>query len=519
MSLPGAERGEDADIPWLPAVTGSTRTLAAASGASFVGAVFSAVSGMLFIVVLGRVLGTTGAGVVLQAIGVFTIALGVAKLGLDTTAVWLLPRTRGDDPAVIRGVVRGLAGVGFVTGVLVAVAVAVAVPILLPTEGSAEVVHAVQAMAWFLPASVVTTVGLAATRGLGGIGPYTVIGNIVVPGLRPVLSLALGALGGGILAVATAWAAVLAAAAVPVAYVLFRQIRGIEVGERVQRPRPLDRPLVVRAARFSLPRALSSGIELAQQWLDVVVVGALAGPAAAGIYGAATRFIGAGMVPSTSMRLVVAPQFSSALHRGDRGQAQGVYRRTASWVVLLSTPIYVLLSLYGGTVLSVLGPGFAVGAPLLAVLSVGATVFFMTGNVQSVLLMSGRSGWVAANKAIVLVVLVVGLLALVPRVGVIGAAVAWSLATSVDALLASLQVSSRVGIRLEPRSILLALAVAGVPFLLTGGGLRLWLGDTAPALILGAMGGTLLLLPVCWWARRPLELEGVFRLLRRRGNG
>ena len=54
------------------------------------GAAASAALGFAFSLLLARGLGADGAGVVLQAIGCFTIALGLARLGLDTTAVWLL---------------------------------------------------------------------------------------------------------------------------------------------------------------------------------------------------------------------------------------------------------------------------------------------------------------------------------------------------------------------------------------------------------------------------------------------
>ena len=488
------------------------RSLAAASGVTFVGAVISALAGFLFTVALGRSLGSTDTGVVLQVVGTFTIGLGLAKFGLDTTAIWLLPRSRVDDPAAVRGTVRGLLGVGLVAGAAVAGGLALLGPLMFTDEVS----DALRGSLWFLPAAVITTVALAATRGLGGVGPYVLIGQISVPGLRPLAILVIGALGGGALAASVTWAGILGLAALPTLWVVASQVRRLERSADVA-PSRLNRATVLHAGRFTVPRAVSSAIELAQQWLDVVMVGVLAGPAAAGIYGAATRFIGAGMVPSTSMRIVVAPQFSSFLHRGDRAGAQQVYRVTARWIILLSVPIFVLLWLFGGTVLSLVGPDFRAGGALLGVLAIGATVFVCTGNVQALLLMSGRSGWVAVNKAIVLTVLVTGLVLAVPEWGTTGAAAVWSLAYVTDAVLASIQVSRLVGIRLELGKVAVALTAAAIPFGLAGVAGRFWFGDQLPGLAVGAGAGLALFTATVWLLRRPLELDRALALLRRRG--
>jgi O-antigen/teichoic acid export membrane protein len=362
---------------------------------------------------------------------------------------------------------------------------------------------------------VVTTIGLAVTRGLGGVGPFVLIGQVAVPGLRPVVILAVAVLGGSAVAAGVSWAAVLGLAAIPVVTVVRHQLRSLERltdGLAV----PPDRQTLVRAGRFTLPRVFSSTIELAQQWFDVVLVGILAGPAAAGVYGAATRFVNAGLIPFTSMRIVVAPQFSAALHRDDRGLAQTVYRRTSTWIVTLSVPVYAVLALFGGTVLSLVGPGFTDGAPMFAIMAVGAVVYACAGNAQSVLLMSGRSGWVVVDKAVVLTVLIAGLLLAVPSHGVVGAAVAWAVAWAVDGLVAAFQISRLVGVRPEARRLFLALAVAGLPFLVAGGAARAWLGDSVTGLAVGGGVGLAFYGAAVWAARRPLELDGLQGLLRRR---
>lgn len=63
----------------------------------------------------------------------------------------------------------------------------------------------------------------------------------------------------------------------------------------------------------------------------------------------------------------------------------------------------------------ILGDGFAPGASVLVVLCIGSIVTFMAGNIHSLLIMSGRSGWAAVNKIVVLALNIVGNIIFIPR--------------------------------------------------------------------------------------------------------
>ena len=149
-------------------------------------------------------------------------------------------------------------------------------------------------------------------------------------------------------------------------------------------------------------------------------------------------------------------------------------------------------------------------------LSAGAIVTFLAGNIHSVLLMSGRSGLAALNKAIAVAVDVALLLLLVPHWGITGAAVAWAAACLLDAALATVEVRFVLGLPLSSasglRPLLAALVTVGAPALAA----RLVLGPTWAGLaVAAATGGVLLLV----WGRadaRRLRLDAFGALLRTR---
>lgn len=496
-----------------PSPSGVLGNAARSSGLSFVGALISSLAGFFFAVVLGRSLGPEGSGLIFQMISVFTIAGAVAKLGLDTTAVWMLPRLAADRRQDVRRA-SSILLLGALIGGLAAGGVTFAIaPLLQAGSGDRQLVDLVRLAALFLPFSAVFTVGLALTRGLGGIRDYVLIGSIGLPVARLAAVAVATAFTASALMVGAVWLGVLAVATIA-------SFLAAEAAVRRFRATKDDRAgvgaLSRKISRYAAPRAVSSTLEQALLWLDVLIVGLIAGPAAAGVYGVVSRLIQAGSMPSTSMRIVVAPLFSRLLHQERIGELTELYTRTAQWIVLLSAPIYAIFAVLPEPVLRIFGEGFAIGGPALMIMCLGATISASTGNVQSLLLMSGRSGWSAINKAIVLATSLTLLFILVPPLGVLGASIAWTVAMTLDALLAVVQVRRATGVLLSAGAILLAVVSAGLSAALPALAARLLLGDTLVALIVGIAAAVLVWATTLFLLRKRFALHHLLNLFRRR---
>jgi O-antigen/teichoic acid export membrane protein len=451
---------------------------------------------------------------VLQAVAAFTIALAISRAGLDTTAVWLLPRVAEQEPGRVRVAVLALLLPSLLFGTFGAAALWWVGSFLDAREP--DLGRSLVLMAGLMPFATVMTVGLGATRGLGGVRTYVLIGSVGVPAVRPLLVLVSTAAAAGTTGAALAWASPLPVAAALVAVLLLRTVRQHEQRHTRAARTPGAPRLARRVAGYALPRWVSTALEQSMQWLDVLLVGALAGPTAAGIYGAASRLVAAGLVLSTALRIVVAPLYSRSLGGGRVGEAQSLYTTTTTWMVLFSTPVFIVLATYGGTVLGLFGPGFRTGADALLILAVGLLTVLVAGNVQSLLLMSGHSGLAAVNKAAALAVTLTGIVLAVPRWGIEGAALAWSAGMVLDAVLAVWQVHRYVGVRPLAGRVHLALAVAlgsvGLPALVS----RWTLDDTMTGLAVTLLvGGTCLLL-ACFILRRQLLLDDILALVRLR---
>ena len=494
----------------------------AARGGLFtvLGAATSTAMGFVLTMLLAHELGAAGAGVVQQAIAAATIALALARLGMDTTAVWLLPRLRRQDPASVRGACTTIVGLSALGGTLVAAAwLGVDAVSGRAVLGDARVDQAFTAVAWALPFGAVMLTALAATRGFGNVVPFNLVGNIAVPGLRPVVVGVVCLLGGSAVAAAWGWAVVLAPAAVVAVVVLARRVRDEERRRGADpgswRPTPGLRRQVLG---FGLPRTASTMLEQSLAWLDVILVGILLGPAAAGIYGVASRFVAGGQVVMTALRIVVAPQFSARLAMQEKAEAQHLYAVTSTWIVVCGAPVYLLLACFAPTILALPGGEFVQGDSAMMVLCLGGLALLSGGNIQSLLLMTGRSGWALIDKIVVVTVSVTGNLVLIPAWGITGAAATSSACWALDGLLAAVQVRRFTGISPSVRRIGSGLALAsGVTATGALAGLLLG-GQSLTGLAVAALVTVLATVAASYAARRPLHLDELSGLLRRRSG-
>jgi O-antigen/teichoic acid export membrane protein len=450
------------------------------------GSVIAAVAGLVMVVVVGRTLGTSGAGLFFQTVAVVLILANVCELGADTGLVRALPRLRALHHARdIRPTI--LAGVA--PSVLASAAAALglwfAAPWLADLLYDAETVaagtSALRVAAPFLLVAAPMVVVLAATRGLGSVVPVTAVSSVAIPVLRTVL-LVVGATLFGTAGAVLGWALPLAGGLVVALVVCHRQVARAESSQPAAPAARGTGLLTGQFWRFTGPRGVSAALEIAIVWADVLIVGIFRSPAEAGVYAVVSRFVTSGTMAEAAMRVAIAPRLSALLAVGDRRSAEDLSAAATQWIIAASWPLFLLLALFAPVVLGVVGPGFATGAVALSVLAGAMMVSLAAGNVHTVLLMGGRSSWHLANKAGALT-LIVGLgSVLVPTHGIVGAAVAWAVAMVVETAAALVEVRFLLGLRPSWSGAAVAAGLALGCVGLGGLGMRALMGATATGL-------------------------------------
>lgn len=214
-----------------------------------------------------------------------------------------------------------------------------------------------------------------------------------------------------------------------VAYVLATVVQHMVVDRRLRRvmgtgPGEREPALWMRVSAVLL---LISGAQMIRINTDLLLVGTLLEPADLGIYTAAVRtatlvsfVLGIGSV-------VAQPQLSALHARRNRVELKRFLAATTRWILLASLLAGIVVVVFGAQILEFFGRDFTSGYPSLLILTAGHVLVAVLGPLTSFLMMTGRQDSAAVVHVSSAVANVLLNLALIPRFGVVGAAVASSL--------------------------------------------------------------------------------------------
>jgi len=407
----------------------------------------SGLASLAIVVLVARARGPAGAGAFFVAMAAFTILSNACELGADTGLLRSIPHDlASDDPTRIAWTLRIALVPPMVFTCMTAIALALAAAPISDIVASGaehhEVASILRAVVLFLPFSVAATILLAATRAFGTMAPTVRIDRLLRPACQCLLVAGAAGRGGYLLGVAFGAPFVVAAV---LAWIAVRRAVD-EHGVRGAPPDATKRTaLAVEFWSFAAPRALSAFAQIGVDKIDVLMVGALASTAAAGVYSAATRFAIAGLIGATAVMQAMQPVLTRRLVQRDFDGASRLCQAATAWTVLVSWPVYGSLAFLAGVVLRVFGHGFAGGADALVIVSIGMMVGTGIGPAEVTLLMAGGSRRALANTSAALAVNIALNIVLIPRLGIAGAAWAWAISIAITNAAAVVQVKALLG--------------------------------------------------------------------------
>ena len=377
------------------------------------------------VVLVTREYGAAGAGIFFTAVAVFTIVGTVAKLGSETGLVFTISHDRANERWQDVGPTIRVALVPVLGLAVVAALATIGVVGLLTGGGhrSADgtLADVLRAMAPFLPAFVAVQVLTGATRGFGDMVCTTRDVNVLRPLLQFVGMAAVALTGRGLVALGVAWGAPLVLTTFTAAASLRTLVRRDPVA--VADPTP---GLGATFWRYASVRGFAQTLQTTQDRIGVVMVGAFAGAATAGVFVVVARIIGALNLVVYAVGQALNPQIGGLLAAGRTEAVGRVLHRITGWTMLLVWPVAALLVSHGDVVLGLFGAEFTEGGGALELLAVAVIVSTAFCHLDNVLLMGGRAWLSLANVGVSLVVMTVLYAALTPGGGLMGAAVAWA---------------------------------------------------------------------------------------------
>lgn len=457
------------------------------SGRTLVGTVVSNVANVLVVLLLARLLGGAAVGEYTLAFAARAILFLGCALGMRSTMTRFVATydERGDHGGLRGSLLVGVLAPLALSTLVAAGWVAAAGPLVASVFDDPGLATPMRWFALSLPFLVLMECALAGTRGLSTMGPYTWLALVLEPGLRAGLTVVVLLAGGGVVGSSVAVAVSAAVAALASVVVLVRRVAPL--------PRtPVHVPLRELVA-FGLPAWIASLATQGLLWADVLVLGVLVTSQEVGAYQVATRVVLMAMIVVTPLGTAMAPRVAAAWERGDRDLVARRFESVVGATSRLTWPVLAGVAAVPALVLALFGPGFPEAASVVQVLAVGAVAEVVGAPAAVVLNQIGRNRlnmWL--NSALLALNLLLNI-ALVPWIGIDGAAVAWATTMVLGAVARALAVrrfaTGRLPWRRTTTAALVAAVVAG---LVAGLGVRLlpdvdWLRLASAVLVVPAV--------------------------------
>ena len=215
-------------------------------------------------------------------------------------------------------------------------------------------------------------------------------------------------------------------------------------------PKPPSLPRLAPKAllRPAAPLLAAASMYLLVEWSDILIIGYFLGPEDVGVYGAALRVSGAIAVVLAVATSIAGPRFAS-LHEADSTTELSSYtRQVVRLCGLAALPFFGLMISAPQWIMGLFGSEFEVGASVLVILAAGQMVNAATGPMGVLLVMSGRESDVFRATAVAAVTNTVLNLILIPSLGIEGAAIATAISLVVVNGIVIRFVAKRLGIRI-----------------------------------------------------------------------
>lgn len=427
-----SDRGWRAVLDRLPTFAGLTRDAALALGMTSLAQALA----LVLQVVLARALGPVEFGAFSFAIAFLGICLIFAKCGLDTALVRLVAACQAaGDAAGLRGAVRFATRFAPIAGACVGI---VAAALMMATGGAPVPLLVIGLAAAIVPVAARSELNAAALRGFRRLGAALTGDGIV----RPLVTL--GALA-ALWAMAPAWLTAAGALTVfGIGTCVSAFFSSTVLGRHVPAgSAPVSREQARGWLLLGMSLMIANGSLVTMYALDALLLGVLRTPVEAGFFSVAARIALFVLFVMNAAQLAAAPRLAAA--RDDRLRLRTLVRHVNQLSVVAGIAVAALFLLAAEPLLALFGTEFVAGAPALRILVLAQLINVMTGPTGVLLSMTGRERTYAVLLVSGLGLQLVLALALIPRFGLSGAAVAGLLAHAAWNLVAAVVLRRSLG--------------------------------------------------------------------------
>ena len=390
-------------------------------------------------VLIARLYGATGAGLYFLALTIAGIASLLGRVGLENAVLrFIAAAASASDWARVRAISRRAILIVLLASVLTSVAFFLLAGYLASSVFAKPALYSLLRVLTFsiLPIAFIVLYG-AMLKALQHIRDSQLVEAVATPMFALLLTGTVGYRFGVSGAISAFVIAALMTAALG-AFLWHRHSPPVTVDSPTQPPLRL----LSTSASFVWVQLLNTVTD----WADILILGAFWPAEAVGIYGVAKRLALTVSFILIAVNNIAAPKFAALHHQKDHAALSKVAVYSARLTLLAAGPVLLLLMLFSSFFMGIFGSGFRTGAGVLVVLALGQLVNVAVGSVGQLLAMTGHEKILRNIFLVATVLNLSGNFLLIPKFGMMGAALSSVFFVVVTNLAAAWFVRSRLKI-------------------------------------------------------------------------
>ena len=195
----------------------------------------------------------------------------------------------------------------------------------------------------------------------------------------------------------------------------------------------------------SVPMSITTGAQYLNTWSAVWVMGAFAAAGPVGIFTAAARTATLSTIVRFAFSGIFSPIISSFYARGELEDLGRLYKDVSRWIFTGAFALFLPIVLLSREILVIFGPDFTAGWTALIIVSAAQLYSSSVGPTPRMLAMTGNQNVAMVATAAAALVGVAVSFALVPTLGMLGAALGMASAITTENTATMLAVKRRLG--------------------------------------------------------------------------
>ncbi len=393
------------------------------AGLAALGMVISKFLSYLYRAVVARMIGPEAYGQLSLALMVLNVVGVIAYLGLDTGMQKFIAKYREkNEPSSIRGTFLSAFHIGIPVALTMSAIMFLSADfVAMNIFESPELAPLIKVLAFVPPFGVVSQISLSTTLGFEKM-KYRVLTKQVFQNIVQLLAtVGFIYMGYGVVGAAGGWLVGTVLGAFAILYFAWKLIGPLKGTTRDYNHHELF--------NYSFPLLLSGVIGTLLGMADTALIGYFMDDASVGFYNAALPIAALILLPYSAFSGLALPSMSRVVE-SEELELSSVLKTLTRWTFLVSFPAAVLMILFSEQVLHLLfGREYTVASTALIILSLGYMFSTAVGHLGKVIKAIGRTEIIFRNTVGNLFLNIILNVILIPRYGIVGAAIATAVST------------------------------------------------------------------------------------------